>query len=471
MATVYGVKEGKPKVLQPTLIIFGASRLPQPPPPTAFPRHTPLCNTVQAGRLPKVCERGKASSRNETKHGRCAILVENDDLTDVEETIINTLYKEDRQTDMSATTSVLLKSISTCYDTLSTGSAAMPYFIVPRAAWYSLKGLTNHLFFFPRIHRVLIMRLIVNTVQLHVSTCPPSSGMFRSFHSPSCHTHEPTAARLHNSETNMGDENRSINVQSFGLHSYFCPYEFIKSRPLLLQVMPYLTSSLKDCLVCGETVGVERGPPHPAPVSPQVQEQKCLKWFTVVLSAIAFDPKRCGCVKGSVLHILDYYDSCREAPSSESSDGNAEEECAPHPLCFDKKTMKMPAEEIIKEGDLEKRSDSFLQFWKKKTCVLTKDSLNMYADVKRSKVKELKLQSIKKVDCVERTEKFMYFTIVTKDDKEIDFRYSTEQACWHAEITLALINYQNREAVQDFKTRQDKESASPGQERRMARAP
>lgn len=105
-----------------------------------------------------------------------------------------------------------------------------------------------------RIHRVLIMRLIVNTVQLHVSTCPPSSGTFRSFHSPSCHTHEPTAARLHNSETNMGDENRSINVQSFGLHSYFCPYEFIKSRPLLLQVMPYLTSSLKDCLVCGETV-------------------------------------------------------------------------------------------------------------------------------------------------------------------------------------------------------------------------
>uniref|UniRef100_A0A087YQG2 Pleckstrin homology-like domain family A member 2 n=2 Tax=Poecilia formosa TaxID=48698 RepID=A0A087YQG2_POEFO len=133
-------------------------------------------------------------------------------------------------------------------------------------------------------------------------------------------------------------------------------------------------------------------------------------------------------------------------------------------------TMKMPAEEIIIEGDLEKRSDSFLQFWKKKTCVLTKDSLNIYADVKRSKVKELKLQSIKKVDCVERTDKFMYFTIVTKDDKEIDFRYSVEQACWHAEITLALISYQNREAVQDFKTRQD-ESASPGQERRMARAP
>ncbi|XP_054882623.1 pleckstrin homology-like domain family A member 2 [Poeciliopsis prolifica] len=133
--------------------------------------------------------------------------------------------------------------------------------------------------------------------------------------------------------------------------------------------------------------------------------------------------------------------------------------------------MKMPAEEILKEGDLEKRSDSFLQFWKKKTCVLTRDSLNIYADVKRSKVKELKLQSIKKVDCVERTDKFMYFTIVTKDKREIDFRYPAEQAGWHAEITMALIDYQNREAVQDFKSRQDNESAFPGQEKRMARAP
>ncbi|XP_068169221.1 pleckstrin homology-like domain family A member 2 [Antennarius striatus] len=137
--------------------------------------------------------------------------------------------------------------------------------------------------------------------------------------------------------------------------------------------------------------------------------------------------------------------------------------------------MKMSAEEIsqvLKEGELEKRSDNLLQFWKRKTCVLTPDSLNIYADTqKRSKGKELKLQSIKKVDCVERTGKFVYFTIVTTDNKEIDFRCSGEENCWNAVITMALIDYQNRKAIQDFKTRQD-ESASPGQqERRMARAP
>lgn len=138
--------------------------------------------------------------------------------------------------------------------------------------------------------------------------------------------------------------------------------------------------------------------------------------------------------------------------------------------------MKMSAEEIsqvLKEGELEKRSDNLLQFWKRKTCVLTTDSLNIYADTqKRSKGKELKLQSIKKVDCVERTGKFVYFTIVTTDNKEIDFRCSGEENCWNAVITMALIDYQNRKAIQDFKTRQDNDSASPGQqERRMARAP
>ncbi|KAK5902539.1 hypothetical protein CesoFtcFv8_007783 [Champsocephalus esox] len=138
--------------------------------------------------------------------------------------------------------------------------------------------------------------------------------------------------------------------------------------------------------------------------------------------------------------------------------------------------MKMSAAEIsqvLKEGELEKRSDNLLQFWKRKTCVLTTDSLNIYADTqKRSKGKELKLQSIKKVDCVERTGKFVYFTIVTTDDKEIDFRCSGEENCWNAVITMALIDFQNRKAIQDFKTRQDHESASPGQqERRMARAP
>ncbi|XP_060932540.1 pleckstrin homology-like domain family A member 2 [Limanda limanda] len=138
--------------------------------------------------------------------------------------------------------------------------------------------------------------------------------------------------------------------------------------------------------------------------------------------------------------------------------------------------MKMSAaelSEVLKEGELEKRSDSLLQFWKRKTCVLTTDSLNIYPDTqKRSRGKELKLQAIRKVDCVERTGKFVYFTIVTTDNKEIDFRCPGEENCWNAVITMALIDFQNRKAIQDFKTLQDPESSSPGQtERRMARAP
>ncbi|KAJ8249092.1 hypothetical protein GJAV_G00231090 [Gymnothorax javanicus] len=128
---------------------------------------------------------------------------------------------------------------------------------------------------------------------------------------------------------------------------------------------------------------------------------------------------------------------------------------------------------VLKEGELEKRSDNLLQFWKRKTCVLTADSLNIYADSqKKSKCKELKLQSIKKVDCVERTGKFVYFTIVTTDDKEIDFRCSGEDSGWNAVITMALIDFQNRKAIQDFKTRQETERTSPSpQEKRLARAP
>lgn len=139
--------------------------------------------------------------------------------------------------------------------------------------------------------------------------------------------------------------------------------------------------------------------------------------------------------------------------------------------------MKMtPVEssKVLKEGELEKRSDNLLQLWKRKTCVLTTDSLNLYADTqKKSKSKEIKLECIKKVDCVERTGKFVYFTIVTTDDKEIDFRCSGEDSCWNAVITMALIDFQNRRAIQDFKTRQDAESSTSAQQEclRMARAP
>ncbi|KAG9352428.1 hypothetical protein JZ751_020842 [Albula glossodonta] len=110
---------------------------------------------------------------------------------------------------------------------------------------------------------------------------------------------------------------------------------------------------------------------------------------------------------------------------------------------FNFKTMKMSASElckVLKEGELEKRSDNLLQFWKRKTCVLTEDSLNIYADSqKKSKSKELKLQSIKKVDCVERTGKFVYFTIVTTDI------YLHHLCMKHTPLTelLELTSYEN----------------------------
>ncbi|XP_035746933.1 pleckstrin homology-like domain family A member 2 [Egretta garzetta] len=105
--------------------------------------------------------------------------------------------------------------------------------------------------------------------------------------------------------------------------------------------------------------------------------------------------------------------------------------------------MKMQAE-VIREGELEKRSDSLFQLWKKKLVVLTKDSLSLFPDGhKRAKGKELGFGSILKVDCVERTGKYIYFTIVTKDRKEIDFR-CPDQSCWNASITMALIDFQNK---------------------------
>ncbi|XP_053544895.1 pleckstrin homology-like domain family A member 2 [Bombina bombina] len=123
--------------------------------------------------------------------------------------------------------------------------------------------------------------------------------------------------------------------------------------------------------------------------------------------------------------------------------------------------MKMQVQEVIMEGELEKRSDNLLQFWRKKVCVLTKDSLNMFADgQKKSKCKELKFQSIKKLDCVERTGKYIYFTIVTNDNKEIDFR-CPDDSCWNATITMALIDFQNKKAIQNFKSMRENDRCSP----------
>ncbi|KAM5132279.1 pleckstrin homology-like domain family A member 2 isoform 1-T2 [Mantella aurantiaca] len=117
----------------------------------------------------------------------------------------------------------------------------------------------------------------------------------------------------------------------------------------------------------------------------------------------------------------------------------------------------------IKEGDLEKRSDSFLQLWKKRRCVLTADGLHLYTDPrKRGKAKILRFDSLAKLECVERKGERVYFTLVTMDGQEIDFR-CRERSRWNAEITLALVGFQNRKAVQELRARKEHQARDAGE--------
>nr|BAJ09273.1 pleckstrin homology-like domain family A member 2 [Notamacropus eugenii] len=141
--------------------------------------------------------------------------------------------------------------------------------------------------------------------------------------------------------------------------------------------------------------------------------------------------------------------------------------------------MKVPGP-LLREGELEKRSDSLFQLWKKKLVVLSTDRLSLFPDGpaaarRGARPKELRFHSILKVDCVERTAKHVYFTIVTRDRKEIDFR-CPDESCWNASITLALIEFQNQRAIEDFRSRQELEREREREqvglpERRLARAP
>ncbi|OPJ80351.1 hypothetical protein AV530_010687 [Patagioenas fasciata monilis] len=97
----------------------------------------------------------------------------------------------------------------------------------------------------------------------------------------------------------------------------------------------------------------------------------------------------------------------------------------------------------VKEGVLEKRSDGLLQLWKKKRCILTEEGLLLIPPKQQSpppqqqqqppslpaepaaKIKELHFSNMKTVDCVERKGKYVYFTVVMAEGKEIDFRSSS----------------------------------------------
>lgn len=141
-----------------------------------------------------------------------------------------------------------------------------------------------------------------------------------------------------------------------------------------------------------------------------------------------------------------------------------------HPsVCGAPEKMLENGRKVFKEGLLEKRSDGLLQLWKKKLCVLTDDGVLLLPPKQHdhpqlqhggggdaARVKELHFANMKTVDCVERKGKYVYFTVVMTEGKEIDFRCPQDEG-WNAEITLQMVQYKNRQAILAVKSTRQKQ--------------
>eukprot|EP00064_Thunnus_orientalis_P005630 superscaffoldBa00000561_g5644 len=165
----------------------------------------------------------------------------------------------------------------------------------------------------------------------------------------------------------------------------------------------------------------------------------------------------------------DDYDEEGEEADDEEGEEEADEENDPD---YDPKVRMLEnGRKVFKEGLLEKRSDGLLQLWKKKHCVLTEDGVLLLPPKQHDhpqhhpshhgggdtgKVKELHFANMKTVDCVERKGKYVYFTVVMMEGKEIDFRCPQDEG-WNAEITLQMVQYKNRQAILAVKSTRQKQ--------------